>query len=49
MVMMIVEQNNMDYNNLTWNEIYSLIREHKMKCLGYANGWSETPEEIINA
>ena len=38
----------MDYNNLTLNEIHALIREHKMKCLGCANGWSETPEEIIN-
>ena len=49
MVMTIVERNNMDYNNLTWDEIYTLLREGKMKCLDYANGWSETPEEIVNA
>ena len=29
----------MDYNNLTWNEIYNLIKENKMELLGYANGW----------
>ena len=49
MGMMIQEQNNMDYNNLTLNEIHALIRENKMNLLGYANGWSTTPPEVVNA
>jgi hypothetical protein len=49
MEMTIQEQNNMDYNNLTLNEIHTLIRENKMNLLGYANGWSTTPPEVINA
>ena len=39
----------MDYNNLSWDEIYNLIKENKMELLGYANGWSTTPPEVVNA
>lgn len=49
MVMMIQEQNNMDYNNLSWDEIYNLIKENKMELLGYANGWSTTPPKVKEA
>lgn len=39
----------MNYNNLSLDEIYKLIKEDKMKLLGYANGWSKTPPEVANA
>lgn len=35
----------MDYNNLTIAE----VRTHPMKYLGYANGWSDTPQEVLDA
>ena len=39
----------MDYNNLSWDEIYNLIKENKMELLGYANGWSTTPPKVKEA
>ena len=46
MVMMIAEQNNMEQKKLTWDEIERISYQ---KYLGYANGWSETPQEVREA